>query len=182
MDRFEIVVHNDEVRIFFGDSTSRSHAETNIGHFESSSIRSLITRHGYKTTFLLDSLNQNQFVFVSCSGNNSKFSLDCIKLHLASEFDSPHLSFRFPNLFIRSNSLSELFSCESNSINITFLLIDNSNSLSNGDSCLNVISSDHSHVYLVLNSFFDLISVVLKDLTVLNELNRLSNSASDGIL
>ena len=140
------------------------------------------TRHGNETAFLLDTLDEDELVLVCSSCNDSQPILDSFELHFTCEFDTPHLGLRLPEFFVSSNSLSELFTRQGDAVKCLFRLINDTNSMGNCQSCLDVISGDHSHIRLILDSFLHFIGLVFQNLAVFDKLNGLSNGASNWII
>lgn len=71
INRLELIIEDNKIRIFFGNMTGSTHGNTNLSSFECSSIGNVLTTDKRNTSSLFNTFDQKQLILISSSSNNS---------------------------------------------------------------------------------------------------------------
>ena len=61
LNRYEVVIHNNQVGVVFGNITSTSHTQSNISRLQSHHVSDTIASHGNQSAVLLDAMDHNEY-------------------------------------------------------------------------------------------------------------------------
>lgn len=148
VDRIEIVIQDNQIRVVLGNFTSASHAESNIGFLEGFSISDAVSGDGDESTLHLGSCNKNELVFRRGSSNNLEVLSDIFELEWVLKDDVITVGLIIPFSVVVSNSLHELFSRHNDSI-FVFLFFGDDAGLDSNESCgFDVVTGYHLDVDL----------------------------------
>jgi len=111
LNRHEIIIKNNQIRIVFCNITSSSHTHTNVGSLKGFCICNTITTHCYKASSLLNTTNKDKLIFGCSPCNNSDSPLSLLKLILLLEFNSHFFGQWVNDALVRTDLLTELLTC-----------------------------------------------------------------------
>jgi hypothetical protein len=139
LDRNEIVVGDNEIRIVFSDVTASTHAEANVSKLESFGIGDRVPGHGNEPPLVSDTINQYVLLFRTGTSQDLEVLLDLVELLLCLKVNLEVLFPVIPLFQVRPDAVNEPFSSVATSLQIIFV----EKAAVDGDSlsCFDVVSS-----------------------------------------
>lgn len=175
----EIVIQNNKIRVVFGNVTTSSHAQTDIGLFECLGIGDAVSGHSNEATSIFDALNEDEFLLRSASSDNFDFLLQLVEFLNTIEFNCKLASLWVPHFSVASKFSEEFLSGTKGAWLLSLLLRDNSGLNGNMSSSFWMITSQNSNCdFGLVRASIDFIRIPSK----LESPNISFDTVSNGIL